>query len=155
MERLKDTQTKARGSAERQHEWKQSDKGRLTRQKGEHVHSIRLTLSFQAAARLHCADYESIIWDWQSSSYSTACQTHSHQPIFLSPSSLFLSPRAHTMAIWWRLNDWKRNEVETWKNNRKKKKKYLERLVRGECKEGRERISGEEVWRTRAQCSCN
>lgn len=85
------------------------DKGRLTGQKGGHrnVHTARLILSFCAAAQLQCADYESIIWDWQPCSYSTACQTNSQPPSFSAFSSW-----AHTIAVWWRLNDWRGNEVK-------------------------------------------
>lgn len=28
------------------------------------------------------------------------------------PSPSVFSPRAHTIAVWWRLNDWRRNEVK-------------------------------------------
>lgn len=65
---------------------------------------IPLILSFCAATLFQCADYESIIWDWQPCSYSIACQTHSQPPSF--------SLCAHTIAVWWRPNDWRENGMK-------------------------------------------
>lgn len=104
------------------------DKERLTSQKGDHsnVHSIRVILSFYAAAQLQCADYESIIWDWQPCCYSTACQTHSQPPSF---SFCVLPPSSHNSRLM--KTEWLEEErSETWKNYAQIKGKTLfEKLV--------------------------
>lgn len=93
---------------------KQKDKERLTGQKGDcrNAYSITLILSFCAAAQHQCADYESIIWDWQPCCDSTACQTHSQPP------PLVLLPSSHNGCLM--KTEWLEEErSETWKNNRK------------------------------------
>lgn len=63
IERLKETNKNVRVEREAVRSGTNRDKERLTGQKGDYrnVHSIRLILSFCAAAQLQCADYESII----------------------------------------------------------------------------------------------
>lgn len=52
----------------------------------------------------------------------------------LSPS--VFSPWAHTIAVWWRLNDWRRNEVKRERITHKKKAKhFLRSWWRGQWKE--------------------
>lgn len=63
---------------------------------------------FCAAALLQCVDYESIIGDWHSGFNSAACQNAFPAPFFLWAFSSW----AHTIAVWWRRNDWRWKEVK-------------------------------------------